>query len=164
MRRNIPNTSSDAMDTQKTTRGPHRQESAGDRPRGALRRRLDGDLAALGALRIQARAYLDRHGVPPDVTADVVLAIQEAAKNAVRASAGEAVVVTLWLDGGSIWVRVRDHGSGLERRGSPRCPSVWRTHGRGLCLMHALMDGVVVERSQGTRVTMHRTLAHAQSA
>ena len=113
---------------------------------------------------MQVRAYLDRHDVPADVTADVVLAIQEATKNAVRASSGETVVVTVWLRGGSVWVRVRDHGSGLLRRGSPRCPSVWLTHGRGLCLMHALMDGVEVQRSRGTRVTMHRTLTRAQTA
>jgi len=143
------------MDTQPTT---------SRRRRGALCRRLDGDLGALGALRMQARAYLDRCGVPPDVTADIVLVIQEATKNAVRASSGKAVFVTVWLDGGSVWVRVRDHGSGLVRRGSPRCPSVWRTHGRGLCLMHALMDGVEVERSRGTQVTMHRALSRAQTA
>jgi anti-sigma regulatory factor (Ser/Thr protein kinase) len=143
------------MDTHPTRSG---------RRRGALRRRLGGDLGALGALRVQTRAYLDRYDVPPDVSADVVLAIQEAAKNAVRAGSGETVVVTVWLDGATIWVRVHDRGKGLVRRGSPRCPSVWRTHGRGLCLMYALMDGVVVERSRGTRVTMHRTLARVQSA
>jgi len=132
--------------------------------RGALRRRLDGDFGALGTLRHEARAYLaDRH-VPDSVAADVVLAIQEAAKNAVRASSGEAVTVTLWVDRSVVWVRVRDRGRGLVRRGSPRCPSVWRTHGRGLCLMHALMDGVDIERSRGTRVTMHRALVRARTA
>jgi len=132
--------------------------------RDALRRRLDGDLGALGTLRSDARDYLTHHQVPPGVVADVVLAIQEATKNAVRASSGETVTVTLWIDRGAVWVRVRDHGKGLMRRGSPRCPSVWRTHGRGLCLMHALMDGVDVERSHGTRITMRRALVRAQSA
>jgi anti-sigma regulatory factor (Ser/Thr protein kinase) len=139
-------------------------ETTTPEPRGALHRRLDGDLGALGALRLEARAYLARHDVPRDVAADVVLAIQEATKNAVRASSGETVAVTVWVDGGAVWVRVRDRGKGLARRGSPRCPSVWRTHGRGLCLMHALMDGVAIERSRGTRVTMHRALVRAHSA
>jgi len=139
-------------------------ETAPCEQRGVLRRRLDGDFGALGALRHEARVYLaDRH-VPDDVAADVILAIQEAAKNAVRASSGETVTVTLWVDRMAVWVRVRDRGKGLARRGSPRCPSVWRTHGRGLCLMHALMDGVDIERSRGTRVTMHRALARAQTA
>ncbi len=132
--------------------------------RGALRRRLDGDLGALGALRLEARAYLASYDVPRDVVADIVLAIQEAAKNAVRASSGEAVAVTVWVERGAVWVRVRDRGKGLARPGSPRCPNVWRTHGRGFCLMHALMDGVDIERSHGTRVTMHRGLTRARSA
>ncbi|HUK76824.1 MAG TPA: ATP-binding protein [Thermoleophilia bacterium] len=139
-------------------------ETTTPEPRRALRRRLDGDLGALGALRLEARTYLTGRHVPDDVTADIVLAIQEAAKNAVRASSGESVTVTVWVDGGAVWVRVRDRGKGLTRRGSPRCPSVWRTHGRGLCLMHALMDGVAIERSRGTRVTMHRTVTRARSA
>ena len=139
------------------------RKTAPRNPRGALRRRLDGDLGALGALRLEARTYLARHDVPRDVVADIVLAIQEATKNAVRASSGEAVAVTVWVERGAVWVRVRDRGKGLARRGSPRCPSAWRTHGRGLCLMHALMDGVDIERSHGTRVTMHRGLTRARS-
>jgi len=131
---------------------------------GVLRRRLDGDLGALGTLRLQVRAYLAGNHVPDDVAADIVLALQEATKNAVRASSGSAVTVTLWIDRGAVWVRVSDHGKGLLRRGSPRCPSVWQTHGRGLCLMHALMDTVDIERSRGTRVTMHRALVRAQTA
>ena len=132
--------------------------------RAALRRRLDGDLGALSTLRHEARAYLARRHVPDDVAADIILATQEAAKNAVRAGSGETVTVTLWIDRTAVWVRVRDRGRDPAWRGSARCPSVWRTHGRGLCLMHALMDGVEIERSRGTRVTMHRTLAGARSA
>jgi anti-sigma regulatory factor (Ser/Thr protein kinase) len=130
------------------------------RPDG-VRWALDGDLASLGVLRLQLRSYLTSQAVAVTVAGDVVLAVQEAAKNAVRASSGRTVSVAVWIERDAIWVCVRDAGKGFAYRGSRRCPSPWSTHGRGLCLMNALMDEVTVKRSRGTRVVMHRRLATA---
>lgn len=123
--------------------------------RDGLLCRLDGDLAALGVFRLQMRAYLADRAVPSATAADIVLAAQEAAKNAVRASSGRTVAIALWIDHEAIWVSVQDAGKGF----GPRCASPWSTHGRGLCLMYALMDEVEITQARGTRVVMHRHLS-----
>ena len=117
------------------------------------------DLSALARLRLGLRSYLAAAGASDGVTADVVLAVQEAGKNAVRAGSGAAVTVRVWIDGDSLWISVKDRGTGLAPRRPTRCPSPWSTHGRGLCLMGALMDEVRIERAHGTRLIMRRALS-----
>lgn len=94
--------------------------------------------------------------MPAAVAADIVLATQEAAKNAVLAGSGRRVTVAAWIEDEAIWVRVQDAGKGFAQRRSRRCPSVWSTHGRGLYLMQALMDEVEITHAHGTRVVMCR--------
>lgn len=130
-----------------------------ERKQARLRCSLDGDLATLGALRSRLRVYLANRSVPAEVEADIVLATQEAAMNAVRAGAGTPVSVAVWADPEAIWVSVQDSGRGFAHHCLPRWPSPWSTHGRGLCLMHALMDGVEITHAHGTRVVMHRSLS-----
>jgi anti-sigma regulatory factor (Ser/Thr protein kinase) len=122
---------------------------------------LHDDPAALAVLRHQLRCYLAESHAPSAVVADVVLATQEAAKNALWASLGQPVAVRVWTTDGTVWVCVQDRGQGFAQRHLRRCPSVWSTHGRGLCLMNALMDEVTIEQRHGTRVLMCRRLDHA---
>jgi len=124
---------------------------------------LDGGVAALGALRGELRSYLALQGASKAAAANVVLATQEAAKNALRASPGR-VTVMVWTADGVVWVRVRDRGHGFATPPSRRCPGPWSTHGRGLCLMDALMDEVHVEHRHGTQVLMCLRLGPAPAS
>ena len=81
----------------------------------AFRWQLDGDLAALAELRLELGDYLAERAVPATVAADVLLSLQEAAKNALRASGGRPVDVAVSIENGSVSVCVRDHGRALLR-------------------------------------------------
>lgn len=79
----------------------------------AFRWQLDGDLAALAELRLQLRDYLAERAVPATVANDVLLSLQEASKNAVRASGGRPVDVAVSIERDSVSVCVSDHGRGF---------------------------------------------------
>ena len=113
-------------------------------------------VADLGVLRGQLRAYMAEQGVSSPTVADIILATQEAAKNAVCASSGRLVTVRVFLTDAIVWVSVQDEGRGFAQTASRRCPGIWSTHGRGLCLMHTLMDDVEITHRHGTRVVMRR--------
>jgi anti-sigma regulatory factor (Ser/Thr protein kinase) len=57
---------------------------------GAFRWELRSAFELLAELRLQLRAYMAEQAVPAEVAADVVLAVQEASKNAMRADAGKS--------------------------------------------------------------------------
>jgi anti-sigma regulatory factor (Ser/Thr protein kinase) len=130
----------------------------------AFRWELQGSFVLLAELRLRLRADLARHAVPADAAADIVLAVQEASKNALRVSGGQTVSIAVWVSGEVICVSVKDQGRGFVDDASPSCPSVWRTRGRGLYLMRALMDSVEIDCSAGTSVSMQKRLARSQSA
>lgn len=130
----------------------------------AFRRQLEGVFGLLAELRRELRGYLAARGVPADVVADVVLAVQEAAKNSLRASAGQPVDVAVWVRRQVVCVSVRDRGDGLAAEVSRGCPSAWSTHGRGLYLMRSVMDSVAIDCTHGTIVCMRRRLVRRQSA
>jgi anti-sigma regulatory factor (Ser/Thr protein kinase) len=123
-----------------------------------------GAFADLAELRLRLRIYLAQRAVPAADLAAIVLGLQEASKNALRASAGDAVTVAVWIEDEVIYACVSDQGSGLARGTPHDCPSPWQTHGRGLYLMRCLMDGVEIDCSAGTKVWMQRRLARRLSA
>jgi anti-sigma regulatory factor (Ser/Thr protein kinase) len=104
-------------------------------------------------------SWLDGHGATPEVGAEIALAVHEAAANVVehayRAGSGE-LVVRARTDDGRITVVVEDAGDW-------RAPSRTDQRGRGLALMHGLMDDVEItagEGASGTRVTLRRQVDH----
>jgi serine/threonine-protein kinase RsbW len=112
---------------------------------------------------LEARRFVDRFaahaGFSPLARDEISLAVCEAVSNAVRhgSPAGEADQVELQveLDGPRLVVTVRDHGAPF----SPPEPSLpdpaeFADHGRGLFLMHHLMDEVRFSRDRGTVVRM----------
>jgi anti-sigma regulatory factor (Ser/Thr protein kinase) len=114
---------------------------------------FDADPAALRPLRSTLTRWLRVGGVPDGVAEDVVLAVHEAAANAVEHAYSEAPidgvsVSVMRAPDGAIVSEIRDRG---HWRASPSEP----TRGRGLPLMSALMDDVAVDHEDdGTRVTM----------
>jgi anti-sigma regulatory factor (Ser/Thr protein kinase) len=111
---------------------------------------LEADPTTLVSLRRVVGRWLIRLGVAEGQRFDVALACSEAAANAIEHAYGPN---DAWFDvhgqafDDRIVIRVADRGSWRAR--------AHRDRGRGLMLMHALMDDVRVDRSAGgTTVTL----------
>ena len=117
----------------------------------------------LAGLRRAVRA--DLRGVSDEVADDVVLALSEAATNAVLhgSSGGQPIQVVVHVNDDWVEASVLDHG--------PQPPSGFpaesdtdelRAGGRGLWLLRQLVDEVRLERVKlGTRVTLRRAIRPA---
>jgi anti-sigma regulatory factor (Ser/Thr protein kinase) len=119
----------------------------------SVRLRVPAEPASLRAVRARLRAWLGDVGAEGALAADVILAVNEACANAIEHPVGPRQP---WIDlvagrrHGSVVVSVEDFGRWRQegRRGG---------RGRGLRLMRALMDSVVVEPSPyGTTVRLER--------
>lgn len=119
--------------------------------------RIRAEAEQLQEVRHALGSWLYGHGVAPAVGAEIALAVHEAAANVVEHA----------YPGGSGEVFVRAHADDhrvtvtVEDRGRWRAPSRTDQRGRGLALMHGLMDDVqitAVEDGSGTRVTLRRRL------
>lgn len=114
-------------------------------------------------LRRELQAHLTRNDVPPRIRADVVSATEEAVINALMysdAPSGTVEVSALVLDG-HIELTVGDDGRGFDRTAvdMEHAPDPLEAHGRGLFLIHALMDEVeILSDDRGTRVRMLRRI------
>ena len=102
-----------------------------------------GDLLALRRFLWRS---LERRGCPSGDIHAVVLAAHEAAKNGLRFSGERPVYVTVHFYPDQVAVCVADTGEGFEYEVWRRrdLPNVQETSGRGLHLMHGLMDRVDV--------------------
>jgi serine/threonine-protein kinase RsbW len=122
--------------------------------------RIRAEVEELQQLRHALGPWLDGHGAAPDVRTEITLAVHEAAANAVEHAyvrvPGE-LVVRAREDDGCVVVVVEDAGEW-------RAPSRTDQRGRGLALMHGLMDDVEIAAAgsgSGTRVTLRRRVGHS---
>ena len=129
-----------------------------DRAADGFEMRIPAQVAELHGVRRALVRWLDVQGAPPEVGAEVALAVHEAAANAVEHAyprgAGELMVRARHDDGRFVVV--------VEDEGDWRPPSRTDQRGRGLTLMHGLMDDVEIVPSgpgSGTRVTLRRRVA-----
>jgi serine/threonine-protein kinase RsbW len=118
----------------------------------------------LAALRRTARAYL--RGVSDEVADDVVLALHEAATNAVLygSRGGQPIQVGVHVNHDWVEATVLDHGpqppAGLPAAAAD--PDELPVGGRGLWLLRRLVDEIRLERVKlGTRVTLRRAIGPA---
>jgi PAS domain S-box-containing protein len=113
---------------------------------------LPGDQDGLRSLRATLRRWLTEQEAVGALAAEVTMATNEAVQNAIEHAHGlgsEPFEIELEREGDDVVVSVRDRGRWRERSGGDR--------GRGLPLMRALMDDVVVDPGpRGTTVTMRR--------
>lgn len=121
---------------------------------------------ALALIRGEVRRWLAPLEVVPDAEADLVLAVSEAASNAIDhayrtdddtgddAGDGRAVIeVFFWTEPGAVLLEVVDHGQ-------------WRPPGphtaggaRGIAIMHRLVEAVLIHHdARGTRVLLRHSL------
>jgi serine phosphatase RsbU (regulator of sigma subunit)/anti-sigma regulatory factor (Ser/Thr protein kinase) len=119
-----------------------------------LHLRLAAEPDELAMLRRQLGRWLTQVGAARDEAYDLTLATSEAAANALEHAYGPGSAtfeVDAEEDGGDIRITVRDRGSWRPPKESDR--------GRGLMLMHALVETVDVETSErGTEVVLRRKL------
>jgi anti-sigma regulatory factor (Ser/Thr protein kinase) len=126
-----------------------RLEAAGE----PLVLRLPALATSLSPLRERLRRWLVATGADSREAADVLLAVGEAASNAIEHAVEPdpaAIVVTAsGMDGDGATVRVRDHGRWDDEPSAPH-------RGRGMQIMRAIAGDVAVDRSpDGTTVTIH---------
>ena len=120
---------------------PNASESA------SFRRRLRCEPASVPHVRARVREWCHELGIPDDLLPDVLLAVTEAAANAVRHSGAADFEIRGWTSEASLIVCVSDHGRG---RGEPSPET-----GYGLDIIRALSESAEFEDAQpGTRVTM----------
>jgi PAS domain S-box-containing protein len=121
-----------------------------------LRLQLPARSAQLPAMRRLLGRWLRQNGLSANEVSEVTLAVTEACANAVQHAydgADGVLEMEASLGDGELTLTVRDFGSWKPEAGSDDDES-----GRGLQLMHALMDSVnVAATGDGTEIRMRRT-------
>jgi serine/threonine-protein kinase RsbW len=121
-----------------------------------VHRSWPADPAQLVLIRRELSRWLAPLALTEEETADVVLAVDEAAANAVRHAYGPdesgVVDLTLWTEPETLCIEVVDHGSWQP----PAAPS--RAGGRGIPLMSHMVESVLIHfDDRGSRVLLrHR--------
>jgi len=121
---------------------------------------LPADPAQLPALRQQVRRCLAGLPIPPQRQSETVLAVDEAAANAVQHAYDPDrpgwIELTIWTEPGALCIQVCDHGHWRDPAPGADPPSP----GLGITLMHRLVDGVFIEHgSGGTRVLLRHLIS-----
>jgi anti-sigma regulatory factor (Ser/Thr protein kinase) len=108
----------------------------------------------LALIRAETRGWLGHLDLSDEVREDVVLAVNEAASNAMehayaRTSDGEAVEITFWTEENAVCVEIVDHGLWRPPDATPN------GRGRGIAIMNQLMQTVLIHYdARGTRVLL----------
>ena len=126
-----------------------------------FQRSLSLDVSELAAARRQLSAFLQDLDLEREVVDSVLLCVQEACKNAIRFSGSpKGIDLTVTLKEGAVHTVVRDYGAGFDLSfQTDEAPDPFRDSGRGLFLIHALMDHVEIFGSAGTEVRMCKAVA-----
>jgi serine/threonine-protein kinase RsbW len=102
-----------------------------------------------------------RSGLSTQRSLQLVLAVNEAATNAIKHAGGRGRVEVLQENGYRLIAVVSDRGPGLPARVAVRRPGLDATGGRGLWLIHQVCDRVEMRSdARGTRVRLEMSLGH----
>jgi serine/threonine-protein kinase RsbW len=123
---------------------------------------LPREARSIGLIRSAITNILVSLGVTPECLDDIRLAVSEACTNViVHASSDDEYEVIARADGHRCYITVKNSGPGFDTASvDGAMPSPHSAHGRGLAIMHAVMDRVeLVSRPQaGTVVRLVRDL------
>src|SRR5690242_19710103 len=130
-----------------------------------VHRSWPADPAQLSVIRRELSGWLAPLALSQDATAEVVLAVDEAAANAVRHAYGPGtsgvVELTLWTEPGTLCVEVVDHGS-WRPPAMPTAAGETADRGRGIPLMSTMADAVLIHYdARGSRVLLRRRVPGA---
>jgi PAS domain S-box-containing protein len=124
-----------------------------------LQFRVPLDASRLARARERVRDYLSLFLPDRAAVEQIVLCLEEACTNAIRHSgARDDIDLALWFEGAELNVLVRDTGKGFDCASfdPDAAPDVTADGGRGLFLIHHLMDDVHLRCSHGTEVRMRK--------
>ena len=127
---------------------------------------LPNEPSRLSEVRRFVAHYLADVRAPVDISSEIVLAVSEAAGNAARygrrVEGRSELRIRCALEGSSVAISVADDGGGFESKTmneKPKLPDIYASGGRGLFLMHELMDKVHVDPTpNGTIVNLTRAI------
>lgn len=118
----------------------------------------------LARIRAEVRRWLTPLTLPADAKQDLVLAVSEAASNAIEhaytsTTPDGTVELTFWTEAGALCIEIVD-------RGHWKTPSTQPDgRGRGLPIMRTLVEFVMIHYdTRGTRVLLRQPLKPAESA
>ncbi len=122
-----------------------------------VHRSWPADPAQLSVIRHQLARWLTPLRLTEEETAAVVLAVDEAAANAVRHAYGPdesgAIELTLWTEPGTLSIEVVDHGRWRPPELEPA------VGGRGIGLMNTMVESVLIHYDgRGSRVLLRHRL------
>ena len=111
-----------------------------------------GETSSLGPARRSVVEFLDRHGVGPDVVERAALVVSELTTNAVEASPGRDYRLTVAVEADEVIIQVRNQEpeQALPPRGRWGPSELLSARGRGLAIVDALADRLVIGRSDGS--------------
>ena len=123
-----------------------------------VHRSWPADPAQLSVIRRELAGWLAPLALTDDETAGVVLAVDEAAANAVRHAYGPGrsgvVELTLWTEPGTLCVEVVDHGNWVPPAEPPAVDGL-ADRGRGIPLMSSMAEAVLIHHdARGSRVLL----------
>ena len=129
---------------------------------------LPRDALSVPVVRRILKSAMDVLGVDEDVTADVEVALTEAATNVLKhAGEGDSYEVSAGIDGSMVVIEIVDRGVGFDAsqlgHGSAAAGA---EEGRGIQLMRELVDQVTFERhdSHGTVVHLEKRLEWSEDS
>lgn len=130
---------------------------------------LPRDEASVPFVRHVCGGALRQLGVVPDCASDVEIAVTEACTNVVKHTSHptEEYVVTIDVDEATCEIRVTDAGAGFDHAARiAHIPQMSAESGRGISLMHALVDNVTFESrpEDGTIVHLVKRLELAEDS
>lgn len=120
---------------------------------------VPADPAHLPALRQQVRRCIAGLSIPPHQQSETVLAVYEAAANAVqhayRPGQPGSIELTIWTEPDALCIQICDHGHWRPPQPEPTASG----HGLGITLMRRLVDCVFIEHGAGgTRVLLRHPI------
>lgn len=123
-----------------------------------LHRSWPADPAQLSVIRHELAGWLAPLQLTDEETADVVLAVDEAAANVVRHAYGAdesgVVELTLWTEAGTLSIEVVDHGRWRQPVAEPA------EGGRGIVLMNIMSESVLIHYDErGSRVLLRHRIS-----
>lgn len=148
----------------------HGGDVDGDDGHGDLHGRVEfvhrswpADPAQLSVIRRELAGWLAPLALTDDEVAGVVLAVDEAAANAVRHAYGPGgsgvVELTMWTEPGTLCVEVVDHGSWVPPV-TDTAPDGLADGGRGIPLMSSMAEAVLIHHdSRGSRVLLRHPVS-----
>jgi anti-sigma regulatory factor (Ser/Thr protein kinase) len=111
--------------------------------------RLPASVQAVPTARHKVARWLSHARVDSEVRDELALVVTELVTNAVEASPGPSASIEIQVRfgaGPAIILQVADEGSGFDLSQQPALPTERAVRGRGLPIVHALMDELTVER------------------